>query len=77
MSASPTETALKRCDEHIAWYTNSARWMRWCHYGSQAAVIILTGAVPLLALSHLKSNTLQACLAASAAILVSMSNLFQ
>jgi hypothetical protein len=77
MSTSPTETALKRCNEQIAWYTNSARWMRWCHYGSQAAVIILTATVPLLALSPHESNVLQACLAALAAILVSMSNLFQ
>ena len=90
--SSSSETALKRCDEHITWYAASGRCMRWSHYGSQVAVIILTASVPLLALLAsepaikdsasrtavlLKSSVLQACLAGLAAVIVSLANLFQ
>ena len=51
--------------------------MRWYHYGSQAAVIVLTAAVPVLVLAYPDAKVLQAILSALAAILVSMSNLFQ
>jgi len=92
MNTPASEAALKRCDEHIAWYSNSGSKMRWGYYGSQVGVIFLTASVPLLALlaseptikdstndivKILGSSLLQACFAGLAAILVSLANLFQ
>ena len=92
MNTSSLEAAMKRYDVHIKWYFNSGSKMRRCYYGSQVAVILLTASVPLLALVSeephvkdsvhwvalvIKSNVLPASLAGLAAVLLSLTNLFQ
>jgi hypothetical protein len=91
-SQTPSDMALKRCDEQITWYQDSSKWMRLFHYGGQCAVIVLTASVPLLALlaeqtvikesssciaAAVRSNLLQAGLAGLAAVILSLGNLFQ
>jgi hypothetical protein len=92
MPENASNTALKRCDEHIAWYSRTRSWMRYCHYTSQVCVVILTASVPILAVFAdesfvrdatspiallIKSRALPATLSGVAAMIVTMSGIFQ